>query len=246
MTPFISEFFGTFILILLGLGTNANVALNKTYGHNSGWIVIGLGWGLSVFAAVAVAGPYSGAHINPAVTMGLATAGLFAWSEVPLFLLAQGLGGLAGATMVWVVFKEHFASTEDKGTKLGVFSTGPAIKNYPINFICEMTGTFVLMFVILYFTEPQLNPNLVTNSVVGLGSVGALPVALLVTVIGLSLGGTTGYAINPARDLMPRIMHAILPIPGKGGSNWKYSWIPVFGPVTGAVIASFIYLVAGN
>ncbi|WP_339839414.1 MIP/aquaporin family protein [uncultured Maribacter sp.] len=242
MSPFVAEFFGTFLLLLLGLGTNANVALNNTFGQNSGWIVISFGWGLSVFAAVAVAGPYSGAHINPAVTIGLASSGLFAWSEVPSFLLAQVLGGATGATLVWLIFKDHFASTKDQGTKLGVFSTGPAIKNYPINFLSEMTGTFVLMFVILYFTEPQFNTDLMSGNVVGLGSVGALPVALLVTVIGLSLGGTTGYAINPVRDLIPRIMHAVLPIPGKGGSNWKYSWIPVLAPITGAVIASLIYL----
>jgi len=226
MSEFTAEFFGTFLLLLLGLGTNANVALNTTFGQNSGWIVISFGWGLSVFAAVAVAGPYSGAHINPAVT----------------FLLAQVLGGATGTTLVWLVFKDHFASTKDQGTKLGVFSTGPAIKNYPINFLSEMTGTFVLMFVILYFTEPQFNADFMSGNVVGLGSVGALPVALLVTVIGLSLGGTTGYAINPVRDLIPRIVHAVLPIPGKGGSNWKYSWIPVLGPITGAIIASLIYL----
>ena len=242
MSEFTAEFFGTFLLLLLGLGTNANVALNNTFGQNSGWIVISFGWGLSVFAAVAVAGPYSGAHINPAVTIGLASASLFAWSEVPSFLLAQVLGGATGTTLVWLVFKDHFASTKDQGTKLGVFSTGPAIKNYPINFLSEMTGTFVLMFVILYFTEPQFNADFMSGNVVGLGSVGALPVALLVTVIGLSLGGTTGYAINPVRDLIPRIVHAVLPIPGKGGSNWKYSWIPVLGPITGAIIASLIYL----
>ena len=243
MTPFFAEIFGTFILLLLGIGTNANVVLNQTKGQNSGWLLITIGWGLSVFAGVVVAGPYSGAHINPAVTIGLASAGLFPWSDVPLFMLGQVIGAGIGVFLVWLNYKDHFNRTDDPAAKLGVFSTGPAIKNFPINFICEITGTFVLMFVILYFSEPEFKADGIINAKVGLGSIGAIPVALLVVVIGIALGGTTGYAINPVRDLVPRIMHTILPIPKKGGSNWSYSWVPVLGPITGAVIASIIYLI---
>ena len=242
MTPFLAEIFGTLILLLLGIGTNANVTLSQTKGQNSGWLLITVGWGLSVFAAVVVAGPYSGAHINPAVTVGLAMAGLFPWSEVPVFLLGQIIGGSIGVFLVWLNYKDHFARTDDPDATLGVFSTGPAIKNFPVNFICEVTGTFVLMFVILYFSEPEFKADGIVNARVGLGSIGAIPVALLVVVIGIGLGGTTGYAINPVRDLVPRIMHAILPIPQKGSSNWGYSWVPVLGPIMGAVIASIIYL----
>ncbi|MFT6866844.1 MAG: glycerol uptake facilitator protein [Cyclobacteriaceae bacterium] len=242
MSPFVSEIVGTFILIALGHAVNANVSLKGTYGNGSGWIVISMGWGLAVFCAVTVAGPFSGAHINPAVTFGLATAGLFAWSDVPAFIAAQMIGAALGAGLVWLNFKNHFDSEESAGTKLGVFSTGPAIKDYPINFIGEATGTFLLMLVILYFTGPELVVEGVIASKIGLGSVGALPVAFLVMVIGMGFGGTTGYAINPARDLAPRIMHAILPIKGKGGSNWGYAWIPIFGPILGGILAALLFL----
>ncbi|WP_020533430.1 MIP/aquaporin family protein [Flexithrix dorotheae] len=240
MTPFIAEILGTFILVLLGVGVNANMTLKGTYGNNGGWIVTSFGWGLSVFCGVIVAGPYSGAHLNPAVTIGLATSGLFEWKEVFPFIVAQMIGAMLGAALMWLNFKNHFNATE--GDKLGVFSTGPAIKDLPINFICELTGTFVLVFVILYITGPEISASGLEDAKVGLGSLGALPVAFLVVVIGMSLGGTTGYAINPARDLGPRIMHAILPIEGKGSSNWAYSWVPVLAPITGAVGASFLYL----
>ncbi|MFK7953268.1 MAG: MIP/aquaporin family protein [Ekhidna sp.] len=243
MTPFIAEILGTFTLITFGHAVNANVSLKGTYGNSSGWIVISIGWGLAVFCGVVVAGPYSGAHLNPAVTIGLAVAGLFPWSEVLLFCLAQMLGAMLGAGLVWLNFKNHFDTEEDQGTKLGVFSTGPAIKDLPINFICEVSGTFMLLLVIFYITGPDITMDGVTsNGKIGLGSVGALPVAFLVIVIGLGLGGTTGYAINPARDLGPRIMHAILPIKGKGDSNWNYAWLPVIAPIVGGSLAAGLYL----
>ncbi len=242
MTPFISEIVGTFVLIALGQSVNANVSLKDTYGNSSGWIVITVGWGLAVFCAVSVAGPFSGAHINPAVTVGLAVAGAFPWSDVPAYIVAQMIGAALGAFLVWLNFKNHFDNEENAGTKLGVFSTGPAIKNMPINFIGETTGTFILMFVIFYFTGPNLELSGMNDAKIGLGSIGAMPVAFLVMVIGMGFGGTTGYAINPARDLAPRIMHAILPIKGKGSSNWGYAWIPVFGPLLGGVLAALLFI----
>ena len=243
MQPIIAEFVGTFVLLALGLSINANAILKETKGLGAGWVLISFGWGLAVFCAVTVAGPYSGAHINPAVTLGLAVAGLFPWSDVLVYIAAQMGGAALGAAVVWLNFKDHFAAEESPDTKLGVFSTGPQIANGPINFFNEVTGTFFLMFVILYFTGPQVEGVNIQDLKVGLGSIGALPVALLVTVIGMGFGGTTGYAINPARDLGPRIMHAILPIPGKGSSNWTYAWIPVIAPLAGAALASYIYLV---
>ncbi|MBC3846011.1 aquaporin family protein [Winogradskyella echinorum] len=239
MTPFVAEVIGTAILILLGGGVVANVVLNKTIGNNSGWIVITTGWALAVYVAVVIAGPYSGAHINPAVTVSLAVAGSFSWSEVPMYILAQMLGAMIGATTVWLTYKSHFDETEDADTKKAVFCTAPAIRNTFTNFFSEVIGTFVLLFTIFYFTDATIND---TKSVVGLGSLGALPVAFLVWSIGLSLGGTTGYAINPARDLGPRIMHAILPIKNKAKSDWSYSWIPVLGPLVGGVIAALLML----
>ena len=242
MNEYIAEFIGTFLLILLGNGVVANVVLKGTKGHNGGWIVITLGWGLAVFVGVAVAGPVSGAHINPAVTIGLACSGLFPWSNVFMFILSQVLGGLMGAFIVWLFYRDHFNQTEDKGAILVCYSTSPAIRKTFSNLISEIIGTFVLVFVILYISEPALNLPGVQNAKIGLGTLGALPVALLVTAIGLSLGGTTGYAINPARDLAPRIMHAILPMKNKGDSEWSYSWIPVFGPFAGAITAALLFL----
>lgn len=243
MSEFVAEIVGTFVLIALGQSVNANVSLKGTYGNSSGWIVITIGWGLAVFCAVTVAGPFSGAHINPAVTLGLAVTGAFEWSKVPEFIAAQMIGAMLGAFLVWLNFKNHFDQEEQAGTKLGVFSTGPAIKDTPINLIGEVTGTFLLLFVILYFTSPEISgPGIDPSTKVGLGSLGALPVAFLVMVIGMGFGGTTGYAINPARDLGPRIMHAVLPIKGKGESNWGYAWIPVFGPLVGGVLAALLYL----
>ncbi|MCL4170901.1 UNVERIFIED_CONTAM: hypothetical protein GTU68_005744 [Idotea baltica] len=239
MTPFIAEIIGTAILILLGGGVVANVVLNKTIGNNSGWIVITTGWALAVYVAVVIAGPHSGAHINPAVTISLAIAGKFPWADVPMYILAQMLGAMIGATTVWLTYKSHFNETEDADAKKAVFCTAPAIRNTFSNFFSEAIGTFVLLFTIFYFTDATIND---TETVVGLGSLGALPVAFLVWSIGLSLGGTTGYAINPARDLGPRIMHAILPIKNKAKSDWSYSWIPVLGPIAGGAIAAFLML----
>lgn len=239
MSPFTAEVLGTMLLILMGNGVVANVILRGTKGNSSGWIVITTGWALGVFVGVVVAGPYSGAHLNPAVTIALAVADKFPWSEVPMYIEAQMIGAALGSFLVWLSYKDHFNQTQDGPTKLAVFSTSPAIRNYPINFISEVIGTFVLIFVILYITGAKLeNTN---GTPIGLGSMGAIPVSLLVWVIGLSLGGTTGYAINPARDLAPRLMHTILPIKAKGSSDWAYAWIPVVAPIVGAVIASLLY-----
>ncbi|TVQ66859.1 MAG: aquaporin family protein [Balneolaceae bacterium] len=252
MTPIIAEIIGTAILILFGGGVVANVVLTKTKGNSSGWIVITWGWAMGVFVAVFTVGQFSGAHINPAVTIGLAAAGLFDWAQVIPFMLAQILGGAIGGLLVWLVYKDHFAATEDKGLKLGVFSTAPEIRSYPSNFMTEVIATFILIFGVLYMTDPgflSVNGDLMEVIVIdgtevgfGLGALSALPVALLVLGIGLALGGPTGYAINPARDLGPRIAHALLPIPGKGSSDWAYAWIPVVAPLTGALLASGLYL----
>jgi glycerol uptake facilitator protein len=239
MTEFTAELIGTMFLILLGNGVVANVILKGTKGNNSGWMVITTGWALAVFVGVVIAAPYSGAHLNPAVTIALAIVGKFAWSKVALYVMAQIVGALFGASLVWLVYRDHFNSTADPDTQLAVFSTGPAIKNTRFNLLSEIVGTFVLVFVVFYFTNPELGPD---KTPMGLGSLGALPVAFLVWSIGLSLGGTTGYAINPARDFGPRIAHSLLPIKEKGSSNWKYAWIPIAGPFIGAVIAALVYL----
>ena len=239
MTSFIAELIGTMLLILLGNGVVANVVLKGTKGNNSGWIVITAGWAFAVFVAVTVAGPISGAHLNPAVTIGLAIAGKFAWSQVASYIIAQLLGAMLGAFLVWLFHKDHFTITEDEGGKLACFSTGPAIRNTVSNMIGEIIGTFVLIFVIFYLAGPELSMSSATDVKIGLGSIGALPVAILVWAIGLSLGGTTGYAINPARDFGPRIMHSILL---KGSSDWSYAWIPVVAPIIGATIAAYLYM----
>jgi len=239
MTPFIAEIIGTALLFLLGGGVVANVNLNKTIGNNSGWLVITTGWALAVYVAVVVTESYSGAHINPAVSIGLAIAGEFPWKSVPSYILAQMVGAMIGAFTVWLVYKKHFDATKDVESKKAVFCTAPAIRNTFYNLISEIVGTFVLIFTILNFTKATITD---TQEIIGLGSLGAMPVAFLVWAIGLSLGGTTGYAINPARDLGPRIMHAILPIKNKASSDWSYSWIPVIGPIIGASIAALIML----
>ena len=240
MTEFTSELIGTMLLILLGTGVVANVVLKGTKGNNSGWMVITTGWALAVFVGVVFAGPYSGAHLNPAVTIALAISGKFAWSKVGLFVLAQILGAVIGATLTWLIYRDHFNTTEDPDTQLAVFSTAPAIKNATFNLLSEIVGTFVLVFVIFCFTTAEITGQ---KTPIGLGSLGAIPVAFLVWSIGLSLGGTTGYAINPARDLGPRIAHALLPIKKKGGSNWRYAWVPIAGPIIGGAIAALVYLV---
>lgn len=231
MPPFVGELIGTSLLLLLGDGVVANVVLRDTKGEGSGWIVITLGWAMAVFVAVFTVAAASGAHLNPAVTVGLAIAGKFEWALVPVYVLAQLLGAMLGAALVWLHYRLHFAATEDAGAKLAVFATGPAIRSPVDNLVSEAIGTFVLVFAVLFLAAPE----------VGLGALDALPVALVVLVVGLALGGTTGYAINPARDLGPRVMHALLPIPGKGGSDWGYSWIPILGPLLGGTVAGLLY-----
>jgi glycerol uptake facilitator protein len=239
MSPFMAEFIGTMLLILLGDGVVANVLLQDTKGNNGGLIVITTAWGLAVFVGVVVAGPYSGAHLNPAVTIGLAIAGKFAWANVVPYIIAQMLGAFLGAFLVWLMYYNHFQRTNAPDSILAVFCTGPAIRNYASNIVSEIIGAFVLVFTVFYIAGAQITPS---KTPIGLGSIGALPVALLVWVIGLSLGGTTGYAINPARDLGPRIVHFLVPIKNKGTSDWAYAWIPVLGPIIGATIAAVLFL----
>jgi glycerol uptake facilitator protein len=231
MNIFIGEIVGTFFLILLGNGVVANVVLNKTKGNNSGWIVITFGWCIAVFVGVFVASKASGAHLNPAVTIALAMLHKISWSVVPEYLGGQMIGAMLGSVGVWAAYGKHFTATEDVGAKLATFSTGPAIRSPFHNLLTEVIGTFVLVFGVLFIIAPSSS----------LGALDALPVALLVLGIGLSLGGPTGYAINPARDLGPRIMHAILPIGTKGSSDWKYAWIPVVGPITGGIAAALLF-----
>lgn len=238
MSEITAEIIGTMLVILLGNGVVANVVLHGTKGNNAGWMVITTGWALAVFVGVVIAAPYSGAHLNPAVTIGLAVAGKFAWNKVLSFVIAQLIGSVIGAVLVWIVYRDHFNMTKDANSQLAVFCTAPAIHNRLFNLLSEIVGTFVLVFVIFYFTNAEITDQ---KTPIGLGSLGALPVAFLVWAIGLSLGGTTGYAINPARDFGPRIAHSLLPIKGKGSSNWTYGWIPIIGPFIGAAIAAIVY-----
>jgi len=231
MTPFVSELIGTAVLIALGTGVVANVLLDKTKGNNSGLIVIGFGWAIAVFVGVFISAEASGAHLNPAVSVGLAVAGKFPWSDVLSYVLAQFLGAFIGSTLTYLMYKDHFSETKDPSLKLAVFCNSPAI-NKPINnLITEVIATFIFMLAILFIQKGEMK----------LGSLDALPVALLVLGIGLSMGGPTGYAINPARDLGPRIMHALLPITEKGESGWNYAAIPVLGPVLGAILAGLLF-----
>ena len=229
-----AEIIGTAILILMGDGVVAAVLLNHSKAQNSGWIVITFGWGMAVMIAVYAVGQFSGAHLNPAVTVGLWVNGNISGGDVPKYFIGEFLGAMLGATLVFLAYFQHFAATEDPGLKLAVFSTGPAIRNPAWNLVTEILGTMMLLVGVLGITDPG-------NKGVGTASLGGLLVGLLVLAIGLSLGGPTGYAINPARDLGPRIMHAILPIPGKGPSDWGYAWIPVVGPVIGGIIGALIY-----
>jgi len=233
MTPFLGEFFGTAIILLLGGGVVANVALDKTNGNNSGWIVITFGWAIGVFTGVLFAAPISGAHLNPAVTIALVLAHKFSPALIPLYLTAQLLGAMFGSGLVWLAYKKHFDATVDGNTKLAVFCTAPNIRSYWYNILTELIGTHTLTMAVLYMAVPE----------VGLGALSALPVALVVLGIGLSLGGPTGYAINPARDLGPRIMHYFLPIPNKRDSDWTYAWVPIVGPLLGAVSAAALFLI---
>ncbi|ADF51118.1 MAG: aquaporin family protein [Zunongwangia sp.] len=246
MTPFIAEILGTALLILLGGGVVANVNLNKTIGQGSDWIVITTAWGLAVFAGVVVAGPYSGAHLNPAVTIGLAIGGLFPWADVPIYIAGEFIGAMIGSFLVYQMYKSHFDATEDGGAKRAVFCTAPAIPNTFRNLISEILGTFVLIIAVFYFADASFETQSGATTKVGLGAIGAIPVSFIVWGIGLSLGGTTGYAINPARDLGPRIVHALLPIKGKTDNGWGYAWIPVVGPIIGAAIAAVLFLILGK
>ena len=232
MSPFLAEVLGTAILILLGDGVVANVLLNRSKGQNSGWIVITTGWALAVAVAVYVTGHISGAHLNPAVTLGLAAIGQFPWSQVPSYLVAQMIGAFLGAVLVYLTYLPHWAVTEDADLKLAVFSTGPAVRSPVANLITEIIGTAALVLGILGITHPANNLA---------GGLSPLLVGFLVWAIGLSLGGPTGYAINPARDLGPRIAHAVLPIPGKRDSDWGYAWIPVLGPAIGGILGAVLF-----
>jgi len=240
MTAFLAELIGTTILVLLGDGVCANVALSKTNGNDSGWIVITFGWAIAVFTGVFISASASGAHLNPAVTLGFATAGTFPWANVPTYLAAQFIGAALGAFLVWLHYRDHFEATADEATKLGVFATGPAIRNPLSNLLAEVIGTFVLVYGIFHIAGANVG-----TQAASLGALDGLAVALLVFGIGLSLGGNTGYAINPARDLSPRLMHAILPISRKGSSDWGYAWVPVLGPIIGGVLAGLVFMGIG-
>lgn len=241
MTEFLAELVGTMLLVLLGDGVVANVALGRTKGHAAGWIVVTAGWGVAVYVAAACVAPLSGAHLNPAVTIAFLAAGTLDAALALPYLGGQFVGAFLGAILVFLAYRPHFDATDDPAVKLGVFATGPAIRSPLWNLLCETLGTFVLVFAVLRMApaslawaaaDPTAPPKL------GLGAVGILPVALVVLGIGLSLGGPTGYAINPARDLSPRLAHALLPIPGKGTSDWPYAWVPILGPILGALLAA--------
>lgn len=232
MSPFLAEIIGTAFLIALGDGVVANVVLSKSKGNQSGWIVITMGWAMAVFVAVYCAGRYSGAHLNPAITLALAVKGDFPWSQVPAYFIAQLLGAMLGATLVWLIYKQQLDESTDADGKLAVFCTGPAIRNSFYNFLTEFLATAIFVLAVLFLTKPAT----------GLGSLDALPVAFVVLAIGLSLGGPTGYAINPARDLGPRLMHFLLPIPGKRNSDWPYAWIPILGPLAGGAVAAWLFV----
>ena len=248
MQTLLAEAVGTMLLVLLGDGVVANVVLNRTKGQNGGWIVITVGWGVAVAMAVYAVGRISGAHLNPAVSIGLAAIGNFPWADVPGFILAQMVGGFTGAVLVWLAYLPHWSATPDPGTKLAVFATGPAIRNAPANFICELIGTAILLFGILAIAanaQTLSKPGDVDLSFVFSRGLQPLLVGVLILGLGLSLGGPTGYALNPARDLAPRLAHAVLPIPGKGSSDWAYAWIPVVAPIVGGVIGAGLYFLIG-
>lgn len=248
MDTYIAEAIGTMILILLGDGVVANVLLARSKGQNSGWIVITVGWGAAVAIAIFAVGRISGAHINPAVTVALASIGSFPWADVPGYILAQLVGAFCGAVLMWAAYLPHWRLTDDPATKLGVFSTGPAVHHTASNLLTEAIGTAMLVFGVLAIganAQGWVQAGEVDLSQVFSRALQPLLVGILVLSIGLSLGGPTGYAINPARDLGPRIAHAILPIPGKGSSDWFYSWIPVVGPLIGGVAGAALYTFVG-
>lgn len=242
MHPYAAEFVGTAILILLGNGVVANVVLQETKGHAAGWVVITAGWGFAVFTAVLCVADFSGAHLNPAVTIGLAVGAAFEWNLVVGYIIAQIAGAIFGASLVYVFYMPHYAVTDDADGKLATFCTAPAISKPLHCFFSEVVGTFVLVYAALQMSSPVFSLSDAAEVEVGLGSVGAIPIGLIVFAIGLSLGGTTGYAINPARDLGPRIAHFLLPVPGKRDSDWSYAPIPVAGPIVGALLAATLFL----
>ena len=230
MHPYLAEFIGTALLVLLGNGVVASLVLKESKAYNAGWLTIPIAWGLAVMLAVYAVGSFSGAHLNPAVSLGMAVAGSFSWGEVPMYVLSQVAGAVLGSVLVWLHFLPHWEKTPDQATKLAVFCTAPAIRNTISNLISEVIATALLILGLLFIGANKFADGL--NPVI---------VGLLIVSIGLSLGGTTGFAINPARDFGPRLAHAILPIHGKGNSDWGYSWIPVVGPLIGAVIGALLY-----
>jgi glycerol uptake facilitator protein len=248
MQTLLAELLGTMLLVLLGDGVVANVVLNRTKGQNSGWIVITVGWGVAVAMAVYAVGRISGAHLNPAVTLALASIGSFPWADVPGYIAAQMVGAFIGAVLVYLAYLPHWSATPDPGSKLAVFCTGPAMRHTAGNVICEAIGTAVLLFGILAIAanaQTLSKPGDVDLSFVFSRGLQPLLVGVLILGIGVSLGGPTGYALNPARDLAPRLAHAVLPIPGKGGSDWEYAWIPVVGPIIGGVAGAGLYWFVG-
>lgn len=243
MTPFIAEIIGTMLLILIGNGVVCNIALEKTKGNEEGFLLVNLAWGLAVYVGVVVSGPYSGGHFNPAVTIGLAIAGKFAWSQVGGYILAQAIGAAIGSILLVIMYRDHYLATENTNDKLATFATSAEIRNPIPNLMSEILGTFVLLMGVFFITNPTFEMADGSTAIMGLGAVGALPIALFVTVIGMGLGGTTGYAINPVRDLVPRIMHGILPIGKKRDGDWGYAWIPGIGPILGAAAAAGLFLI---
>ncbi|MFM1808142.1 MAG: hypothetical protein RLZZ242_867 [Bacteroidota bacterium] len=241
MNTLVAEFFGTYLMMLLGLGVNANVSLKNTKGsfsNASAWVLICAGWAFAVYVGVVVSGPISGAHLNPAVSLAMLINKSLSLSEFINYVGVQFAGAIAASFSVWFMYHDHFKATESLETRRGVFCTAPEYANVAKNFFSEFIGAFVLLFAILHFTDPEL---MASGEKIGMGSIGALPVAIVVWGIGLSLGGTTGYAINPARDLGPRLAHALLPVKEKADGNWSYSWIPVVGPLSGAAFAAFLF-----
>jgi glycerol uptake facilitator protein len=244
MNALLAELIGTAIIIVFGGGVVANVVLARTKGSNSGWIVITWGWAIGVFVGVFCSQPYSGAHLNPAISVALALGGKFAWSLVPGYVAAQVAGAFLGAVIVGLFYGEHFKISDDPDAKLAVFCTAPAIRSMPRALFCEVVATFFLVFPVFLITSGAIvmpgADGLVREAPIGFGSLGALPVALLVLGLGLALGGTTGYAINPARDFGPRLAHAILPLGVKRDGDWSYAWVPVVGPLVGGVLAALV------
>jgi glycerol uptake facilitator protein len=240
MNNYIFEFIGTAMLILIGNGIVANLVLKETKGSDLGWVGISLGWGIAVFIGVFIAADVSGAHLNPAVTIGLATAGKFTWTMVPGYILAQILGAMMGNILVWLAYKKQYEATEDPNAILATFSTAPAVRSPFWNLITEAIGTFALVFGVFYIAG-----GAVGEETISLGSLDALPVAFLVMGIGFGIGGPTGYAINPARDFGPRLLHSLLPLRNKGTSDWNYAWVPIIGPILGALLAAGIFLLIG-